>query len=322
PIEGSVAGWVVQKGQSLIVDDAQNDPRFDFSSKADAQSTFTTRSILAVPLFSRDRVIGVLEAINKVGGGKFTEEDVELLTVLADQAAVAVQNALLFQQSDFIAEMVHEMRTPLTSVVSYAELIQRSGLDFSQYAKFAGIIEHEAERLIELTNSFLDLSRLESGRASLDRSPVDMATVIHMAVNVLKAPADERGIVLSVETPASLSGVMGDAQRLHQVLLNLVGNAIKYCRQGDNVTVSATREGDRLSVSVADTGPGIPADALPKLFGRFYRVPGAAPKAVGTGLGLAISQQIIEAHDGEISVSSEEGRGTTFTFTLPVQMDA
>jgi signal transduction histidine kinase len=327
PLEGSIAGWVVQKGESLIVDDAQNDPRFDFSSKADAQSTFTTRSILAVPLFSRDTVIGVLEAVNKVGGNgfdeTFTEDDVDLLKVLGDQAAVAVQNALLFQQFDFIAEIVHEMRTPLTSVVSYAELIQRPGLDFTQYTQFAGIIEREAERLIKLTSNFLDLSRLESGRAALDRCPVDIATVIHMALNVLRAQADEQGIVLAVETPPSLPGVMGDAQRLHQLLLNLVGNAIKYCKRGDNVTVQVSRQKtasqeDVLSVSVADTGPGIPADALPNLFGRFYRVPGAASKVVGTGLGLAISQQIVEAHGGEISVASEEGKGATFTFTLPV----
>ena len=111
---------------------------------------------------------------------------------------------------------------------------------------------------------------------------------------------------------------MGDAQRLHQVLLNLLSNAIKYCDSGDSVTIWARHEEDYLTVSVIDTGPGIPADALPSIFERFYRVPGSEGRAVGTGLGLAIAQQIVEAHGGKIWVSSEEGQGTTFAFTLPV----
>jgi signal transduction histidine kinase len=318
PMEGSVAGWVVQNCESLTVPDAQNDPRFDFSSKADEQSTFTTRSILAVPLISRETVIGVLEAINKEGGAEFTQEDLGLLEVLGDQAAVAVQNAMLFQQSDFIAEIVHEMRTPLNSVIAYAALMRRPGVTLEQSVQFAGIIQHEAERISEMTNNFLELARLQSGRASLAQDPVDLGTVVHMAINVLKPQADEKQIVLSVDVPANPSSIMGDAQRLHQALLNLLSNAIKYCDSGDQVTISAQWETDYVSVSVADTGPGIPEDALPSIFERFYRVPGSERKVVGTGLGLAITQQIIEAHGGDVSVSSKEGHGTTFSFTLPV----
>jgi signal transduction histidine kinase len=319
PMEGSVAGWVVQTGEPLVVPDARNDPRFDFSSKADEQSLTTTRSILAVPLIARENVIGVLEAINKRDGADFTKEDVELLSVLGAQAAVAVQNALLFQQSDLIAEIVHEMRTPLNSVVAYADLMQRPALTSDQCLHFASIIQHEAERISEMTNNFLDLARLQSGRASLAQDPVDLSTVIHMAVNVLKPQADTKQIVLSVDAPASPPALFGDAQRLHQALLNLLSNAVKYCNSGDQVTVSAKYEKDQAVVSVIDTGPGIPADALPSIFERFYRVPGSENRAVGTGLGLAITQQIIEAHGGEISVSSEEGQGTTFRFTLPVR---
>ncbi len=316
PMEGSVAGWVVRTGEPLVIADAGKDPRF--YAKADEQSGSTTRSILAVPLITRDNVLGVLEAINKRGGAEFTEEDVELLSVLGDQAAVAVQNALLFQQSDLIAEIVHEMRTPLTSIIAYADLIQRPGTAQSQCVQFADIIQSEAERISKITNNFLDLARLESGRASLARDPLDMSTVIRMAVNVLKPQADAKQIMISVDVPATLPSVMGDAQRLHQVMLNLLSNAVKYCRPGDQVTVSARGEDNRLIVSVADTGPGIPTDALPSIFERFYRVPGMEKRAVGTGLGLAITQQIVEAHGGKIHVSSEEGQGTTFTFTLPV----
>ena len=318
PMEGSVAGWVVQTGETLVVPDVRSDPRFGFSTKSDEQSDFVTRSILAVPLVARENVIGVLEVINKEGGADFTEEDVELLPVLGDQAAVAVQNALLFQQSDLIAEIVHEMRTPLNSVVAYADLMQRPAATQEQRLQFASIIQHEAERISEMTNNFLDLARLQSGRASLAQDPVDLGTVIHMAVNVLKPQADTKQIVLSVDVPPAPPSIMGDAQRLHQVLLNLLSNAIKYCDSGDQVTVSVRCDENQVTVSVADTGPGIPADALPSIFDRFYRVPGSESRAVGTGLGLAITQQIIEAHGGEISVSSEEGHGATFVFTLPI----
>jgi len=318
PMEGSIAGWVVRTGKSLAVSNARNDPRFGRNIvKADEQSTITTCLVLAVPLIAREKVIGVLEAVNKKGEAEFTQEDIELLTVLGDQAAVAVQNALLFQQSDLISEIVHEMRTPLTSVIAYADLMHRPGATLSQCIQFADIIRREAERINEIANNFLDLARLESGRASLARDPVELGTVIRMAVNVLMPQADNKQIEVSVDVPAAMPSVIGDAQRLHQVMLNLLSNAVKYCHPGDNVTITARGEEDHVTVSVADTGPGIPADALSHIFERFYRVPDAENQAVGTGLGLTITRQVIEAHGGEIHVSSEEGHGATFTFTLP-----
>jgi signal transduction histidine kinase len=319
PMEGSVAGYVVHTGEPLVVPDVTEDPRFDFSSKADAQSAFTTRSILAIPLIARGNVIGVLEAINKKDGAEFTEEDIELLTVLGGQAAVAVQNALLFQQSDLIAEIVHEMRTPLTSIIAYADLMQRPKATVSQCAEFADVIQSEAERINEITKNFLLLARLESGRASLARDPISMSTVIHMAVNVLQPQADAKQIVLLADVPAKLPTVMGDAQRLHQALLNLLGNAVKYCQSGDCVTVRARDAGETLAVSVADTGPGIPEEELPRIFERFYRVPGAERRASGAGLGLSITRQIVEVHGGTLDVASEEEKGTTFILMLPVE---
>jgi len=314
PMEGSIAGWVVQTGEPLVVPDVREDPRF--YHQADEQSDFTTDSILAVPMIARDNVIGALEVVNKVGGTEFTDEDVELLTVLSGQAAVAVQNSMLFQQSDLVAEIVHEMRTPLVSIVGYADLMQQSGATLSQCVQFAEIIQSEADRLNGLASDFLDLARLESGRASLNQATLDMGTVIHMAVNVLMPQADEEKIGLSLDVPADLPSVVGDAQRLHQALLNLLGNAVKYCDAGDSVTVAARAEEGRLVVTVSDTGPGIPGEALPHIFERFYRVvEGQAP---GSGLGLTITQRIIEAHGGGIMVDSEEGSGTTFRFTLPI----
>jgi signal transduction histidine kinase len=317
PMEGSIAGTVVQTGRPLVVPDVRKDPRW--SPGVDEQTDFTTRSILTAPLIARDNVIGVLQAINKEGGEDFTEDDVELLTLLGDQAAVAVQNAILFQQSDLISEIVHEMRTPLSSIIAYSELMQRRGATLEKCQQFADIIEHEADRLSEMAAHFLDLAQLESGRASMAQDSIELSTVIHMAIKVLTVQADERGIGLSVDIPAVLPPILGDAQRLHQVMLNLVGNSIKYCRPGDEITVVVRVEGKYLRASVVDTGPGISEDALPHIFERFYRVLGSEKRASGSGLGLTITQHIVEAHGGEIGVTSKVGKGTTFSFTLPIE---
>jgi signal transduction histidine kinase len=316
PMEGSIAGWVAKTGEPLVVADARTDPRF--YREADELSVFTTRSILAVPMVTRGKVVGVLEALNKRRSEEFTEDDVEMLTALGNQAAVAVQNALLFRQSDAVAELVHEMRTPLTSIVAYAELIQRPDTNHEQRLEFARIIRDEAERTNEMVGDYLDLARLESGRAGMAQTPVDIGTVIGIAVNVSRAQAEAKGISLSVQVPAGLPTILGDAQRLHQALLNLLSNGVKYCQSGDQITVSVEKLGESLRIEVSDTGPGIPRKALPRLFERFYRAPDAEKGVAGTGLGLVITRRIVEAHGGRITVESQEGKGTSFSFSLPI----
>jgi len=245
-------------------------------------------------------------------------DDVEMLTVLSDQAAVAVQNALLFQQSDLVAEIVHEIRTPLMSIIGYAELMQQPRVTVPQCHQFAGIIQRETERLNGLASDFLEFARLESGRASLSLDPVDLLTVIRMAVSVLAPQAGTKKVGLAVEALADRTTVMGDAQRLHQAMLNLIGNAIKYCGSKDRVTITVKDAEEGVAVHVTDTGPGISSKDLPHVFERFYRVPGMEGQVSGSGLGLSITRRIVEAHGGQINVASEEGKGTTFTFVLPL----
>jgi signal transduction histidine kinase len=317
PTENSVAGEVVKSGKPLVVQDVQEDHRI--YRQADQESDITTHSLLAVPMIARDNVIGVLEAVNKTTGGHFSDTDIDLLTVLSNQAAIAVHNALLFQQSDLVAEIVHEMRTPLTSIISYAELIKEAGLNAEQRISFASIIEQEAERLNKMTEQFLELARLESGRAPLVQEPIDLGTVIRMAINVLRPKANTEQINLVVDIPSPLPTIKGDAQRLHQVMINLLDNAIKYCQPDDSVTVTAETQGDEIAVVVSDTGPGIPAEEVSDIFERFYRARSHEGDVSGSGLGLAIVQQIIKAHGGKIDVSSEVGKGTRFTFTLPLK---
>ena len=292
----------------------QRDTRF--YKQVDEEIDFKTRSLIAVPLAVKGKMIGVLEAVNKQGGETFTEEDVETLSVLADQAAVAIENAILFEQSDLVAEIVHEMRTPLTSIAGYAQMLQREGLGPEQRQSFAATIQREAMRLGQMATSFLELARLESGRTALVREQVVLHEVFGDVIEVLKPQADERSISLTLDVPQDLPVVTGDRARLKQTMINLVANAVKYSRHDDRVTITAWA--DEVTGGVIDTGPGIPPEAKERLFRKFYRNPAVEGRVEGSGLGLAISRQVVEAHGGRIWVESEVGKGTAFYFTLPV----
>ncbi len=315
PMDHSVAGWVAQHGEPLVIDDAHSDPRF--YHQIEEEIGFETRSLLAVPMTTKGEVTGVLEVVNKRGDATFSEEDLETLGVLADQAAVAIENAVLFQQSDLVAEIVHEMRTPLTSIVGYAEMIEREDVPAETRQSFAQTIQREAQRLNQLTCDFLDLARLESGRAFVAQEKIYLEHVIRESVNLLRPQAEKKDIAIQVELPEDLPPVIGDGQRIHQALINLIGNAVKYCRPGDRVTVTAAVDEDEITLGVVDTGPGIPVKIQDRLFDKFYRAAQTEDAVEGTGLGLAITREVVESHGGRIWVESDEGQGAAFYLTLP-----
>jgi signal transduction histidine kinase len=316
PLDSSVAGWVCRAGKVLVIGDTTQDTRF--YRQADAESLFTTRSILAAPLKVKDKIIGCLEAINKRVGVAFGEDDTEILTTLASQAAVAIQNARLFEQSDQIAQMVHELRTPLTGIVAYSELLMRPGLQPEMTVEFAGTIHAESTRLAQFINDFLDLARLESGRARIAFQMVDMHYIVRETVQIVQPKAAEMGLTLAGHVPDGLPMVRGDAARLKQILINLVSNAIKYNRPGGSVEVVVEPRDREALVHVKDTGKGIPAESLPHMFEKFYRVPDSEGWAAGTGLGLSIVKQLVEAHGGHIQIESQVGVGTTVSFSVPL----
>lgn len=316
PTEGSVAGWVVRHGEPVVIQDTSEDPRLYREIEEEIQ--FYTHSMVAVPLAVKGRVIGVLEAVNKQDGECFSDEDVEILTILADQAAVAIENAFLFQQSDLISEIVHEMRTPLTSISGYAEMIQREDVSGDARCSFARTIQRQAARLADLTNAFLDLARLESGRVFMNCEPFRLAPVVQETIELLRPQAEEKAIALRSDVAQDLPALVGDPQWIHQALVNLVGNGVKYCDPGDEVRVLAQESGRELLVCVADTGPGIPPEAQEHVFEKFYRVAWSEKRAKGTGLGLAITRRIVEEHGGRIWVESAVGEGANFCFTLPL----
>ncbi len=319
PLEGSIAGWVVQHGKPRIIQQVKNEEQFTVPAKIDSFTAITTESLLAVPLTTKGEVIGVLEALNKEDQQLFNHEDVETLMAMAGQAAVAIENARLFQQSDFISEMVHELRTPLMALVALSELLSRPDLPAEKLDEFAQTIQKEAKRLTKMTSSFLELSRLESGRVRLKHEPVDLRQIVQDTVTVQQPQAAERGIAITLELPDDLPSLMGDQDRIRQVMLNLISNAIKYNRPEGTITISAALQDKVIQVCVRDTGKGIPPEAVKNLFKRFYRVPDTEGYTTGTGLGLSITQRIIQEHGGRIWLESELGKGSCFLFTLPLQ---
>jgi signal transduction histidine kinase len=299
-----------------VVNDVKSDARH--YGQADAETQFVTRSILAVPLIRRGKIIGVIEVLNKPEDQPFTEDDLALLTTLAAQAAVSIENARLFEQSDLVSEVVHELRTPMTSIIGYSKMLAMPGIPEQNKAQFAETINREANRLGKMVNDFLDWARLEAGRVRFAQEPVDICQVVRDTVLVIEPQAQERGIGIEQMIPAEALTVLGDEARLKQVLLNLASNGVKYNRDNGRLEFLVQQAGDRVAISVRDTGMGIPKESLDRLFQRFYRVPGTENVVRGTGLGLSIAKSLVEAHGGKVDVQSVVGEGTTFVITLPL----
>lgn len=314
PIDKSIAGWIVTNRKSVRITNAHEDPRF--FGDVEQTTGFPTESILGVPLITKNKIVGVLEALNK-HGGKFTDQDESMLLVLGAQAAVAIENARLFQQSDLISEFVHELRTPLASLSTATYLLLRPEMSHEQRDQIVNSIHTETLRLNALASSFLDLARLESGRVQFRKTAFSLADLLYECKDVMASKAEEERIQVRVESPEGLPVLEADRDKIKQVLLNLLSNAIKYNRPSGSVILRAEAADNEIFISVQDTGMGIPEQALPHLFEKFYRVREHEGKASGTGLGLSICKQIIQGHGGRIEVKSKMGIGTMFMIHLP-----
>ncbi|MBN1921315.1 MAG: GAF domain-containing sensor histidine kinase [Anaerolineae bacterium] len=312
PIEKSLSGWVVRNRKKVVLADTGNDPRL--FSVSDIERP---RSIVAVPMFFGEEIIGVLEGMTLTTSTDFCPEDIEILEILAGIAAVAVQNARLFQQSDWVAHIVHEIRTPLTSIMAYADMLNHPQIKPGMTQEFSRIIQQQAQEVSALVNQFLDLAQLESGRVTLERQTLNLPALIAHAIEVVHPHALAQAIAIQVKTPPTLPVVLGDPQRIAQVVLNLLTNAVKYGGKGATITIQVVVD-DQLRVAVANDGPGIPLEQQGLLFQKFSRLPGSQQKAGGSGLGLSIARRIVEAHNGRIWVESAPGEGCAFWFTLPI----
>jgi signal transduction histidine kinase/putative methionine-R-sulfoxide reductase with GAF domain len=295
------------------------------------------RSVLGVPLLVEQRILGALTVWRREPGS-FPPDTVKLLQTFATQSVLAIQNARLFREieaksrelevasrhkSQFLANMSHELRTPLNAVLGYTELILDGiyGEVPAKVLEVMGRIDQSGRHLLGLINDVLDLSKIEAGQLVLTLTDYSLREVVHAVVTQVEALAAEKGLALRATVAPDLPSGRGDERRLTQVLLNLVGNAIKFTETGE-VRIDARQRDGVFVVAVADTGPGIAEADRARIFEEFQQVDSSSTRRKGgTGLGLSIARRIVELHGGRLKVESVVGKGSTFTFTVPVRSE-
>jgi len=330
PLDGSVAGAVFRKKQPLIIQDPRADIRH--FKTVDRVTKHLTNSLVAVPLIVRGEVVGVLEALNKRDDEHYTEEDLTILETLGALAAQAMKNVTLERQikagsvelaelerlkSDFIAITSHELRTPLGLILGHATFL-REILE-GQYADQLDAIIKNAARLKEIVENLANVDNVQAGAARVRNQKVSLSKIADDVVLTFQDEAKSRNITLSKDSDGTEHYIEVDGVKINIALSNLVKNALRFTDSGGTITIKLEEESGYLKVSVRDTGIGIPARYLPKLFDRFYQVEEhLTRKHGGMGLGLSVAKSMVELHGGRIWVESEEGKGSTFTFLLPI----
>ncbi|MGB7538297.1 MAG: GAF domain-containing sensor histidine kinase [Anaerolineales bacterium] len=323
PPETSVAGKVVKAGSPMLIragDASAKNALFEFTAFASVHPT----SILAVPLKSKSGSVGVLEAVDKIHG-EFQPEDFSSLEALAIQSTAVMDNLRLFRQSDLIAELVHEIRTPLAALATASALLDRQDLSETQRHSVLSTFRQEIQRLDELTDDYLDLARLESGRTRLSIEQFSVAALISECSEIISPLVHAQGLRFRQEVVRDTLDLNADRTKIKQVILNLLNNAVKYNVPNGEIIlrayhgpVSSGKTQETICIEVSDTGRGIPVEGLPHLFERFYRPEEGPGFARGTGLGLYISKYIVESHHGKLDVKSQVGEGSTFIIRLPL----
>jgi PAS domain S-box-containing protein len=293
------------------------------------------RSTMTVPVTVRDRVLGVLTLALSESDRRFTPDDLLFAEEYAARAAVAVDNARLYEseqnarrnadlanraKDDFLATVSHELRTPLNAILGWARMLRSGEMTAAKHDRALETIERNAITQAQLIDDLLDVSRIVSGKLRLDVQSVEMAHIVEHAIEAVRLASDARDIRIVTTLDDHAGPIMGDPHRLQQVVWNLLSNAIKFTPKGGRIHLAVRRVDSSLRVTVSDTGRGIAAEFLPHVFERFRQADGATTRAYGgLGLGLAISRHIVELHGGSIHVESKgEGLGTMFTVVLPV----
>jgi signal transduction histidine kinase len=330
PLQSSVAGWVIENGQPAVVPDVTMEPRH--FKGADLATEFATRSLMAVPITYQGEKLGVLEVVNKTGDTHYTEEDLTILETLASQAAIAIQNTRLMNKvqkshdqvtqldrmkSDFIAIASHELRTPLGLILGHATFL-REVID-AEFRPQLDIIIRNAMRLKEIIDSIANMDNAQRGMASIRAHSVSIKRVVEEVMDSFHQDAQKKNVTMRSDIGQDELLVEGDASKISIALSNMVKNAIVFTNSGGHVFIVAEQIPGYIKVSVIDDGIGIPAKDLSHIFERFYQVEShLTRKHGGMGLGLSVSKVMVEMHGGRIWAESVEGKGSNFTFILPV----
>jgi signal transduction histidine kinase/HAMP domain-containing protein len=332
--EGAVGRLAVTRAPIQIPDMAEEGAYEGRLRETLLQSGY--RALLAVPLLSEDHIIGGL-VVNRKTPGEFPAHVIDLLTTFATQSALAIQNARLFREiedkgrqlevanqhkSEFLANMSHELRTPLNAIIGFSEvLVERMFGELNpKQDEYLKDIYSSGRHLLSLINDILDLAKVEAGRMELDVTSFDLPQAIDNALTLVKGRADAHGIGIDLSVDERLGDFAGDERKFKQILLNLLSNAVKFTPEGGRVGVKAALSDGVVEVSVTDTGIGIAPEDQAAVFEEFRQVgTDYAGKREGTGLGLALTKKFVELHGGTLGLTSEVGRGSTFTVTLPVR---
>ena len=317
------------------IDDIEADPSIMSTGTVANLRSRDSRSTLAVPMIRQGDVIGAIALAHR-DVAAFSNAHVELLKTFAAQAVIAIENVRLFKEleaanrgleaasrhkSEFLANMSHELRTPLNAVIGFSEvLLQRMFGDLNtKQDEYLKDIYASGQHLLSLINDILDLSKIEAGRMELVPAPFHLPSALDNAVTLIKERAARHGITLQVDVDARLGEIVGDERKVKQVLLNLLSNAVKFTPEGGRISLKAGRTDGMVEIAVTDTGIGIAPEDQAAIFEEFRQVgTDETRKQEGTGLGLTLAKKFVELHGGRIWVESEPGRGSTFTFTLPV----
>jgi len=339
-------GTVVKTGKPLIIRDVRKDRRYIDVNK-------TTKSALAVPILLQGKAIGAFNIeSNKIGN--FNKNDMYLLSSLADQAAQAIKNAQLYDRisnfnlelkkkieqatnelteknkqlerlsqikSEFVSTVSHELRTPLTSIQGYASLVADgdAGPINAEQREFLEVVKLESQRLTRLINDLLDVSKIESGKMKVAFNDFCLPDFIKHYEKEICNMASAKKIKVDIKVPNGLPKIKADADKIKQIFDNLISNAIKFSGKNTTLKIEIKENPDDIEVDIHDQGVGIAEKDIKNIFEKFQRVDNTMTrKTGGTGLGLAITKHLVEIHGGRIGVRSELGKGSTFSFFLPI----
>jgi len=351
--DGSLHADVLIHGHSFLIPDINEVADRVYPLFLTLARQIEVTSFVIVPLKSQERILGYLVADK--ASQPCTQEDLDLLATIASDVAVAIDNARAYQQleqltqtleqrvqertqeleaanvrlreldelkSSFVSTVSHELRTPMTSIKGYVDNILDglTGVLTEKQSYYLNRVKYNVERLTRMINDLLDLSRIEARKVELHLGTVCTRDLVTDVLEGFQRPAAEKGIALHTNFHGELPTIQGDRDKLHQVMTNLIQNAIKFTSKGGQVRVeSQIRDDGYLQISVSDTGPGIPPHELERVFDRFYRGESVPTEDRGSGLGLPIAKSLVELHGGLIWAESTLGQGSRFSFTLPVQ---